>query len=581
MSTRPAASPRIASMDQFRGYTVAGMFVVNFLSSFAVIHPVLRHNDIYFSYADSIMPSFLFAVGFSFRLTYLRRIQQSGHWPAVWAYVRRSLALVVISLVMYGFGSNFRHWKDFSQMPPEFESFRPKAAATRSFDELMAEARRVNPQADERTIVSLASALGASIRNSKSAHADDKSQAAQRAAAIAEQEGRDFIAAAEERIKDWNALSPNRQLLVHLRIAAGKLLKSDLWETLAIIGVTQLVVLPFIGGGFRARFAALVGLGVTHLLISYWFNWDFAYAQHDPWLSKLWMTGNSRSWDGGFFGPICWAVAMLAGTLAYDLMIGAQSHAAGARRLIIWGVAFMAVGYAMSCLTRLYELSGPELEARRVQHIRQEAEKHWLSLLQQVAQKQLQKAARAGRVASETDIDATAAKVQVLSDQLQSYPNLDLADSPVLPPLSRLKGRSWRELFAEPPFVAPPRDNPQTDPQPSLEHRPRNYWMLGKRMPNLSFMTFASGFAFALYGLFVVACDVGGLSVSIFRTFGTNALAAYFLHHVIEEQVSGQESCLVPHDSPLWYCLCGFALFFLLTYACVRYLEKQKIYVKL
>ena len=104
-----------------------------------------------------------------------------------------------------------------------------------------------------------------------------------------------------------------------------------------------------------------------------------------------------------------------------------------------------------------------------------------------------------------------------------------------------------------------------------------NYWMLGKRMPNLSFMTFASGFAFALYGLFVLACDLGGVSVGFFRTFGTNALVAYFLHHVIEEQVKK----LVPDDSHLWYCLCGFALFFLLTYACVRYLEKQKIYVKL
>ena len=101
--------------------------------------------------------------------------------------------------------------------------------------------------------------------------------------------------------------------------------------------------------------------------------------------------------------------------------------------------------------------------------------------------------------------------------------------------------------------------------------------MMGKRGPNLSFMMFASGFAFALYGLFVVACDLGGLSVGIFRTFGTNALAAYFLHHVIEEQVKP----LVPNDAPLWYCLCGFALFLLLTYACVRYLETRKIYLKL
>jgi hypothetical protein len=568
MSVSPNPASRIASMDQFRGYTVAGMFVVNFLSSFAVIHPILRHNDIYFSYADSIMPSFLFAVGFSFRLTYLRRIQHAGYWQTVRAYVRRSLALVVVSLVMYGFGTEFKGWKQFSEMPPEFEPLRPKASRTHSFDELIAEARRENPKADERSTLALASTIGASRRDpaGQPAGTDPHLAAARRAASVVDKEAADLMGPAIRRIQDWKALSPNRQMLVHLRIALAKLLKSDLWETLAIIGVTQLVVLPFIGLGFLGRFLALLALGATHLLLSYWFNWDFLYALNDNWMAKVWMTGNSRGWDGGFFGPICWAVAMLAGTLAYDLVIGAQSRIAGAERLIVWGIAFMAVGYAMSCLTRLYEQSEPELEARRVEILRQQAERNWLESLKHGAPAE-----------RDRDRNGVAARDQVLEDQQRAYPNLELAESPVLPPWERMKGRTWREVLAEPPFFAPPRDDPKHDRQPGLEHRPRNYWMLGKRMPNLSFMTFASGFAFALYGLFVIACDLGGVSVGVFRTFGTNALAAYFLHHVIEEQVKN----LVPRDSPLWYCLCGFGLFFLLTYACVRYLEKQKIYVKL
>src|SRR5689334_3206353 len=69
---------RIVSMDQFRGYTVAGMCVVNFLGGLGAIHPVLKHNNNYFSYADTIMPSFMFACGFSYRLTALRRLDQSG-----------------------------------------------------------------------------------------------------------------------------------------------------------------------------------------------------------------------------------------------------------------------------------------------------------------------------------------------------------------------------------------------------------------------------------------------------------------------------------------------------------------------
>ena len=69
---------RIASMDQFRGYCVAGMWVVNFLSGFTAVHSILKHNNTYFSFADSIMPAFLFAAGFSYRLTLLRRTTRDG-----------------------------------------------------------------------------------------------------------------------------------------------------------------------------------------------------------------------------------------------------------------------------------------------------------------------------------------------------------------------------------------------------------------------------------------------------------------------------------------------------------------------
>ncbi len=35
---------RKCSLDQFRGYSVAAMFVVNFLGGLAVTHQVLKHN---------------------------------------------------------------------------------------------------------------------------------------------------------------------------------------------------------------------------------------------------------------------------------------------------------------------------------------------------------------------------------------------------------------------------------------------------------------------------------------------------------------------------------------------------------
>ena len=73
MATVKPATNRIASLDQFRGYTVAGMFLVNFVGSFAVTPLILKHHNTYCSYADTIMPQFFFAVGFAFRLTFGRR----------------------------------------------------------------------------------------------------------------------------------------------------------------------------------------------------------------------------------------------------------------------------------------------------------------------------------------------------------------------------------------------------------------------------------------------------------------------------------------------------------------------------
>src|SRR5579883_576724 len=79
MSSVPTPA-RIVSMDQFRGYTVAGMFLVNFVGGLGCFPEVLKHHNDhpYFSYADTIMPSFMFAAGFSLRLTTLRRLGKQG-----------------------------------------------------------------------------------------------------------------------------------------------------------------------------------------------------------------------------------------------------------------------------------------------------------------------------------------------------------------------------------------------------------------------------------------------------------------------------------------------------------------------
>ncbi len=411
-----ATPTRIISLDQFRGYSVAGMFVVNFLGGLAITHQLLQHNNTHFSYADSIMPSFIFACGYSYRMAYLRRLQDIGPAAARWRFVNRSLGLILLSLMVFGFDSDFSSWSEMS----------------------------------------LAAGLKFGL----------------------------------------------------------ELLKANMWEVLAIIGACQILIMPLVAKSAMVRTLALLGFGVIHVVISGWFNYDFVYGLPNGLDRLLGMEGK-RAWDGGLFGLLAWSQMMLAGTLAYDI-VQRNTSAAAVKRLAGWGLLLMLVGYGLSCLTRLYDW--PDRPAQ-----------------------------------ASTDTSEPSNPSQALS--------------PVVPDFSQAAGRSWRELLAEPPFVPPP----------SFEHRARNYWMMDKRIVSQPFVLFSTGFALALYSLFVWVCDIGQLSAGIFRTFGQNPLAAYIIHHFVENTIR----LVVPKDSPLaWVCL-GLGVSFGITYAFVRFLEKRGLYLRL
>src|SRR5262249_47004730 len=107
---------RIVSLDQFRGYTVLGMFFVNFLGGAAAIPAVFKHHNTYCSYADTIMPQFFFPVGFAYRLTFLRRLQSAGPRAAYLRAIRRSLGLILLGIFVHHLDGGAKAWADLQAL---------------------------------------------------------------------------------------------------------------------------------------------------------------------------------------------------------------------------------------------------------------------------------------------------------------------------------------------------------------------------------------------------------------------------------------------------------------------------------
>ncbi len=103
----PPARARLTSLDQFRGYTIIGMLLVNFFGSYNCCYYVLEHKHDYCSYADTIMPQFLFAVGYAMQLgaAKMALADPATRWKRI---IRRFIGLSLVAILFYSWDDGFK-----------------------------------------------------------------------------------------------------------------------------------------------------------------------------------------------------------------------------------------------------------------------------------------------------------------------------------------------------------------------------------------------------------------------------------------------------------------------------------------
>ena len=96
---------RMASLDVFRGLTIAGMILVNNPGSWEAIYSPLEHAAWHgWTPTDLVFPFFLFIVGVSITLALGRRAASGGTKRDLYLkIIRRSLIIFVLGLVLAGF----------------------------------------------------------------------------------------------------------------------------------------------------------------------------------------------------------------------------------------------------------------------------------------------------------------------------------------------------------------------------------------------------------------------------------------------------------------------------------------------
>src|SRR5689334_13087838 len=98
-------TPRLRSLDAFRGLTIAGMLLVNDPGSWSYVYPPLDHAEWDgWTPTDLIFPFFLFIVGISLDLSFARRIERgAARGDLARKVVWRAAVIFLLGLLLNGF----------------------------------------------------------------------------------------------------------------------------------------------------------------------------------------------------------------------------------------------------------------------------------------------------------------------------------------------------------------------------------------------------------------------------------------------------------------------------------------------
>ena len=97
-------SRRILSLDAFRGFTIAGMLIVNNPGSWTSVYSPLKHAEWHgFTFADTIFPFFLWILGASIPVSLFLKREQENHHGIHSKIIKRAIILFLLGIFLNGF----------------------------------------------------------------------------------------------------------------------------------------------------------------------------------------------------------------------------------------------------------------------------------------------------------------------------------------------------------------------------------------------------------------------------------------------------------------------------------------------